>query len=37
MAWPLVILAAVTVLLGYFGTNPLKDFLEAGTMAAAPV
>ena len=36
MAWPLVILAAVTVLLGYFGTEPLKYFLEAGTMAAAP-
>ncbi|MGA2400529.1 MAG: NADH-quinone oxidoreductase subunit L, partial [Syntrophobacteraceae bacterium] len=35
MVWPLVILAAVTILLGYFGMNPLKDFLEAGIKAGA--
>jgi len=34
MAWPLIILSAVTVLLGFFG-NPLKGFLQAGSMAAS--
>ena len=32
MAWPLLILAAITVILGFF-RNPLKDFLQAGIMA----
>jgi NADH-quinone oxidoreductase subunit L len=32
MAWPLLILAAITVTLGFF-RNPLKDFLQAGLMA----
>jgi NADH-quinone oxidoreductase subunit L len=32
MAWPLIILSAVTVLLGYFFGDPLKAFLDAGTM-----
>jgi NADH-quinone oxidoreductase subunit L len=32
MAWPLLILTAITVILGFF-RNPLKDFLQAGLMA----
>jgi NADH-quinone oxidoreductase subunit L len=36
MLWPLIILAAITVVLGWF-ENSLKDFLLGGSMAAAPV
>ena len=36
MALPLIILASITVILGYFFETPIKDFLEAGTMAGAP-
>ncbi|MGA2025969.1 MAG: NADH-quinone oxidoreductase subunit L [Syntrophobacteraceae bacterium] len=36
MAWPLLILSAITVILG-FVRNPLKDFLQAGIMAATPI
>ena len=32
MAWPLLILTAVTVILGFF-QNPLKNFLQPGLMA----
>jgi NADH-quinone oxidoreductase subunit L len=32
MAWPLLVLAAITVMLGFL-RNPLKDFLQAGIMA----
>jgi NADH-quinone oxidoreductase subunit L len=35
MALPLIILATITVVLGFFET-PIKDFLEAGVMAGAP-
>ncbi len=35
MALPLLILAAITVMLGFFETS-IKDFLEAGMMAGAP-
>jgi NADH-quinone oxidoreductase subunit L len=35
MAWPLVILAAITVVLGFF-ENSLRDFLLGGSMAASP-
>ncbi|SPF45946.1 NADH:ubiquinone oxidoreductase, membrane subunit L [Syntrophobacter sp. SbD1] len=31
MAWPLVILAAITLFLGFLGMNPLKDFLGVVT------
>ncbi len=36
MAWPLLILAAITVMLGFL-RNPLKDFLQAGIVAATPI
>ncbi len=36
MAWPLLVLAAITVILGFL-RNPLKDFLQAGIMAATPI
>ncbi|MGO9018202.1 MAG: NADH-quinone oxidoreductase subunit L [Syntrophobacteraceae bacterium] len=36
MAWPLIILSAVTVILGFFGDR-LKAFLEAGTMTGGTV
>ena len=35
MAWPLLILSAITVILG-FVRNPLKDFLQSGIVAATP-
>jgi NADH-quinone oxidoreductase subunit L len=35
MALPLIILATITVVLGFFET-PIKDFLEAGVTAGAP-
>jgi NADH-quinone oxidoreductase subunit L len=34
MAWPLLVLAAITVMLGFF-RNPLKDFLQAGIVAGS--
>ncbi len=34
MAWPLIVLSAITVIFGFF-RNPLKDFLQAGIMAGA--
>ncbi|HIJ68314.1 MAG TPA: NADH-quinone oxidoreductase subunit L [Deltaproteobacteria bacterium] len=36
MAWPLLVLTAITVILGFL-RNPLKDFLQAGIMAATPI
>ncbi|MGD0400859.1 MAG: NADH-quinone oxidoreductase subunit L [Syntrophobacteraceae bacterium] len=36
MAWPLIVLTAITVMLGFL-RNPLKDFLQAGIMAATPI
>ncbi len=35
MSWPLIILAAITLVLGWFET-PIKDFLLGGSMDAAP-
>ncbi len=36
MAWPLIILAVLTIFLGFL-KNPLKAFIEAGIMAATPI